>query len=465
MNQRNLVFGLGLILIANAVYAQGISLGNWDDFESETTAGWRHDEGSPNPPIVVPIGGEGGPEDAYLENFSSGDGGPGGTHVIFNADNRWTGDYIAGGVNKLSVNIINFLSEPLQMRVGLIDSGGNCWATDPAVAIQPFSTWSNYEFTLDESTMVPAGAADFESVARDVAQVRIFSALTLGNGQTGCGGDAVLAVSGYDDIRSYADTDFDGIRDTVDNCTLVPNPRICIGSPAIDNQADCLSGGNSWGQIDSDRDGYGNPCDGDINDSPFFGGDCTVNLLDLLAFRTSFLAQEGDASYIQAADFSYDGIVNLVDLLQFRQLFLGEVGPGLGNCNCKPDNVDSGPDFGENQIFVRGGLNLDWGAVVGINNGAYLGNRQYQSRIMANAGTFGFKIADEDWIISYSSPEATVVVNGQAVNLGLELDPTPQTMVTIPESGCYEFNITANDVAGSPAVAGSVDVRVVGPLP
>ena len=54
------------------------------------------------------------------------------------------------------------------------------------------------------------------------------------------------------------DQDGDGIADTMDNCTLTPNP----------------------GQRDTDRDGYGNACDADLNN------DGVVDLTDFDLFTS-----------------------------------------------------------------------------------------------------------------------------------------------------------------------------------
>ena len=55
---------------------------------------------------------------------------------------------------------------------------------------------------------------------------------------------------------------------------------------------------------------------GDIN------GDRTVNVVDLLAFRNSFLQSTGDSEYNPAMDFDGNGTVNVIDLLPFRNRFL-----------------------------------------------------------------------------------------------------------------------------------------------
>jgi hypothetical protein len=89
------------------------------------------------------------------------------------------------------------------------------------------------------------------------------------------------------------DVDGDGITASLDNCRTVANPD----------------------QRDTDGDGYGNLCDGDLNN------DGQVNFADLSVFRTRFMTSNPDA------DFNGDGIVNFADLARFRQLFGAPPGP------------------------------------------------------------------------------------------------------------------------------------------
>lgn len=123
-----------------------------------------------------------------------------------------------------------------------------------------------------------------------------------GNGEIDLGGfkgNFWVRVGSPDGISTQAaldetDTDRDGVPDSRDNCINVANP----------------------GQIDSDGDGYGNVCDGDLNN------DGIVNSIDLAQFRARF-GTRGDS----AADFNGDNVVNALDLAKFRALFATRPGP------------------------------------------------------------------------------------------------------------------------------------------
>lgn len=92
------------------------------------------------------------------------------------------------------------------------------------------------------------------------------------------------------------DTDNDGIPDSSDNCTLVSN-----GS-----------------QIDTDGDGYGNACDGDLDNNGFVG------TRDLGMFKQAFGTENANA------DFTGDGFVSTRDLGRFKMMFGSKPGPKAG---------------------------------------------------------------------------------------------------------------------------------------
>jgi hypothetical protein len=101
-----------------------------------------------------------------------------------------------------------------------------------------------------------------------------------------------------------SDADSDGAHDEQDNCINAAN------GPLIPD-----GGGNS--QRDTDGDGIGNLCDGDLDNS---GG--IVNYTDLAAFRAVFGTANANADLDGSG-----GIVNYTDLALFRGLFGKAPGP------------------------------------------------------------------------------------------------------------------------------------------
>ena len=95
------------------------------------------------------------------------------------------------------------------------------------------------------------------------------------------------------------DTDSDGTADNADSCTLIANPD----------------------QYDSDGDGYGNMCDGDLNN------DGDTNTLDLNLYKQAHRTSTGDPNYDADADFNGDGVINTLDLNIYKGLHRLPPGP------------------------------------------------------------------------------------------------------------------------------------------
>ena len=99
------------------------------------------------------------------------------------------------------------------------------------------------------------------------------------------------------DVNS--DTDSDGVNDGSDNCTLIQNTD----------------------QRDTDSDGYGNLCDGDLNN------DGSTNTLDLNLYKLAHRSAVGDANYDVDADFNGGGRINTLDLNIYKRLHRKPPGP------------------------------------------------------------------------------------------------------------------------------------------
>jgi len=95
------------------------------------------------------------------------------------------------------------------------------------------------------------------------------------------------------------DQDQDGVGDPEDNCLVLAN-------------AD---------QRDSNLDGYGNICDGDLDDDGAVGG------ADFAVFSQAYLTGQGDPGWNPDVDANGDGVVNPIDFGRFSSAYLGPPGP------------------------------------------------------------------------------------------------------------------------------------------
>ena len=110
---------------------------------------------------------------------------------------------------------------------------------------------------------------------------------------------AVSELSATVQFFPVTDTDGDGVADWQDNCRLVANAS----------------------QVDSDADGFGNRCDGDLD------GTGMVNAFDTPLFRAQ-LGQPSVAPVYNPADLDANGYVNSFDTAIFRRLLGLPPGPG-----------------------------------------------------------------------------------------------------------------------------------------
>jgi hypothetical protein len=121
------------------------------------------------------------------------------------------------------------------------------------------------------------------------------------------------------------DSDADGVKNLVDNCMSVGN--------AVNTQGI---------QDDFDRDGFGQPCDGDLNQSG------ATNTTDFIIFGASYgescsfdagTNACSNAAYNALADMSPSGEVNTTDFILFgSNLLLGTPGPSGLLCAVNADS-------------------------------------------------------------------------------------------------------------------------------
>ena len=119
------------------------------------------------------------------------------------------------------------------------------------------------------------------------------------------------------------DSDGDNVKNLVDNCMDVSNP---VNTQGI--------------QVDYDRDGYGNQCDGDLNNTG------AVNVTDFILFGTAFGSACGwdgsactDANYNPDADMDASGSIGVTDFVLFGANFLlGTPGPSGLLCATNSDS-------------------------------------------------------------------------------------------------------------------------------
>jgi hypothetical protein len=152
-------------------------------------------------------------------------------------------------------------------------------------------------------TAIALDAKTGEEIGRGVVNAEGVAQIDLGDNKPE---NIWVRVASTDGAATQAaavetDTDGDGVPDSRDNCILVPNPD----------------------QKDSDNDGYGDACDGDVNN------DGIVNSLDVALVRDAF------GTRTNRGDTNGDGIVNASDVALVRRLFGTRPGPSAWHPNLR----------------------------------------------------------------------------------------------------------------------------------
>ena len=123
--------------------ASAVSLGQVDDFEDGTTQFWKM--GLPVNVSNITTGGPAGVGDNYLQSIGDGSG-AGSKITVFNGD-QWSGNYTTAGVNTISVDLNNFSSDPLTIRLGLLGDGGK-FVTTSGFSLAASSGWMTAVFSI-----------------------------------------------------------------------------------------------------------------------------------------------------------------------------------------------------------------------------------------------------------------------------------------------------------------------------
>lgn len=166
---RTIMLLIASFLLANA--AKSVELNQVDDFQNNTTQGWREGNASPNPPTNA-SGGPGGAADRYLRNVSV-PGGAGGRNVMFNTA-QWSGNYAAAGVERIKVTARTFANQQMMIRL-YFERGDESskWITNGR-PLPGDGQWHELVFSLAEADMTRVvGLDDHQAMLSNVSQVWI----------------------------------------------------------------------------------------------------------------------------------------------------------------------------------------------------------------------------------------------------------------------------------------------------
>ncbi len=183
------------VIVLSPVAARAIAVGQMDTFQDGTSQGWQTGLGPiPN----VASGGPAGAGDRYIQYSSSGSAGANSRMVIFNAA-QWLGDYVGAGVTRVEMDLNNFSTPTLSIRLAFFLDAGTGYVTTTPFALSGNSGWQHAGFDLVAGNFTAIGSpGDFNALLSNFSgQLRILS-----SGSPSLIGDTVAATVGYDNIQA-----------------------------------------------------------------------------------------------------------------------------------------------------------------------------------------------------------------------------------------------------------------------
>jgi hypothetical protein len=178
----------------------GPILGQVDTFQDGTLQNWATGNRGPGQPINISNGGPAGSGDHYLLLTANG-GRADGRLTVFNRS-QWAGNFLAAGVNAVEMDLKNFGTTPLFIRVAVKSNTG---ATSPGfVSTVPFvlpadGEWHHAFFPLGEASLTEVNSTilSLAALLSNVGEFRIL------NGQNPeLNGDPITSQLGVDNIQA-----------------------------------------------------------------------------------------------------------------------------------------------------------------------------------------------------------------------------------------------------------------------
>lgn len=192
---------VALALLPTSV-ALGVAPGQTDTFEDGTTQGWTVallGAAHPGPPVNITSGGPAGADDNFLRLSAFGGGGPGSRLVGINGS-QWAGDYLAAGITSITLDVRNFGTSDLALRLLFLDPLAGppnhvAFSID-SVLVPAGGDWMSVAFPVSVAAF-DAQLGTAEGALRNATELRIFHGF-----QSTFPGEPVLAVLGVDNIRA-----------------------------------------------------------------------------------------------------------------------------------------------------------------------------------------------------------------------------------------------------------------------
>jgi len=195
---------LAVTLAVSALFAfprlcMGVTFGQIDTFQDGSTDNWGDPAGNSS---NISNGGPAGAGDRYMQVVSGSFGG--GSHMVTMNNAQWIGDYFGAGVNEITMNIKNFGSSAIPIRIAIREgTGGSAtpgYSSTTAYNLVADGQWHSATFLLDAADLTPINNPQpLNTDLQNVADFRLLS-----SGSPALIGDFISAEIGVDNIHATA---------------------------------------------------------------------------------------------------------------------------------------------------------------------------------------------------------------------------------------------------------------------
>jgi hypothetical protein len=176
-----------------------------DTFEDGTTQGWVVGLGGigthPAPPQNIPTGGPGGVDGNYLLLTALGGVGVGSRMTVINAS-QWAGDYLATGVARMTMDVINLGTADLALRLlfeaPMLGPPTNIAATTVPVILAAGTGWTSVSFEVGPDDLTALMGTVDDALSNTTA-IRLYHSPTVA-----FPGPEIVSLLGVDNIRAQA---------------------------------------------------------------------------------------------------------------------------------------------------------------------------------------------------------------------------------------------------------------------
>lgn len=206
----------GIIMTATLVAAMpaaAVFIGQIDTFEDGTDQNWKINLlGYANPLIViepsnVSTGGPTGADDNFLMLTATGNPNGGGRLTAINFQAQWAGDYLAAGIGAIIMDVNNFGTTDLALRLLLAETTSgppiNLAFSSTAVPVPAGGGWMTISFSLNPADLT-AGIGSVQNALANATELRIYHSVSANFPNSVTSIPLVTANLGVDNILAAA---------------------------------------------------------------------------------------------------------------------------------------------------------------------------------------------------------------------------------------------------------------------